>query len=105
MAGHVEVEDTPSSVVEHEPDGEQREAHGRNDEEIHSRDHVPVIPQEGHPPLMRVQARVDLRQVPGDRRQAEVDSELRQLCLDFARTPTVFRRHPDDQLASCPLTR
>jgi len=26
---------------------------------------------------------IDLRQVPGDRRQAEVDSELRQLCLDL----------------------
>jgi hypothetical protein len=77
MAGDIEVEDTPSPVVEYEPDVEQREAHRRDDEEVHSRDHVPVIPQECHPPLMRVRARVDSRQVPRNGRQSEVDPQLR----------------------------
>jgi hypothetical protein len=56
MAGHIEVEGSPSSVVEHEPNVEQGESHSGDDEEVHSRDHVLVIPQEGHPPLLRVSA-------------------------------------------------
>ena len=97
MAGDVEVEDTPSPVVEDEPDVEEREAHGRDDEEVHSRDHVPVIPQESHPPLMRVPAGIDLRQVSGDRCQSEVNSEFRQLGLDLSSTPAVLGCHPIDQ--------
>jgi hypothetical protein len=88
IAGYVEVEDTASSVVDDEPNVEKRHAHGRDHEEVHPSDHVPVIAEEGHPPLMRIPVGVDLRQVPGDRREAEADSELRQLCLNFR------ARHP-----------
>jgi len=38
MASQFEVEDTLSSMIDHEPDVEQRESHGGDDEEVHSRD-------------------------------------------------------------------
>jgi len=35
-----------------------------------------LVSQEGHPPLMWIPARADLRQVPGDRCQSEMNFEL-----------------------------
>src|SRR5206468_8295950 len=52
VCGHVEMKDAAAPMIESEPDVEQPEAHRRHDEEIHGGDQVPVIPQEGHPPLM-----------------------------------------------------
>src|SRR4029453_19130038 len=59
-------------------------------------DDFPMISQEGHPLLARVST-VDLRQVSGDRRQAEIDSQFRQLRLNLSLAPPVLQGHPGDQ--------
>jgi hypothetical protein len=40
-------------MIDHEPDIEQAKPNCGNDEEIHGRDAVLVIPKEGHPSLLR----------------------------------------------------
>jgi len=46
------VKDTPSPVIDREPNVEQLETEGRHDEEVHSRDSISVIAQEGDPALL-----------------------------------------------------
>jgi hypothetical protein len=50
--GDAEGKNASPSVIERKPDIEQPEAHRRHDEEVHSRDHVSVIPKEGGPALL-----------------------------------------------------
>ena len=53
IPGHVEVKDPASAVVDREPYVEKMEADGRDDEKVHAGNHVPMVPQEGEPPLVR----------------------------------------------------
>jgi hypothetical protein len=52
IRGHVAVKDSSARVIDRKPDVEQVEADRWHDEEVHPRDHVPVIPQEGDPTLL-----------------------------------------------------
>jgi len=52
--GDVEEENSPSPMIEREPDIEKVEAHGGYHEEVHRGDYVSVIPKEGAPALLRL---------------------------------------------------
>jgi hypothetical protein len=92
---HVEVKNPASTMIEREPDVEQLEADRRHDEEVHSGDHVAAIPQEGDPSLLG--PGIGLGLVARDRREAHLDSELRQLGLDLPSSPVILGRHPNDE--------
>lgn len=97
VAGHVEVEDPPSAVVEGEPDLEELDADRRHDEEVHACDQLAVITKEGGPALLLARIWLGLGQVARERGETHPDTELRELGLDLPGTPTVLGRHPDDQ--------
>lgn len=61
MSGYVEMKDSPSTVVDGEPDVEEVEPDGGHDEEVHAGNHLPVVPKEGHPPPVRILAGLVLR--------------------------------------------
>ena len=84
-------------MVDGEPYVEQLEADSRHDEEVHSGDHVAVIPQEGDPALLGARIGFGLRQVARDRGATYLNPELRQLGLDLPSAPTILGCHPDDQ--------
>jgi hypothetical protein len=54
VSGHVEVQDVATCVRDDEEAVEQPEGHRRHGEEIEHNDHLPVIGEEGRPPLTRI---------------------------------------------------
>jgi len=76
IRGEVEVQNPASLVVDREPDVQQSEPNGRNDEEVHSRDHVLVIPEECHPSLLLGRVGFCPRYVARGGRQTHFDAEL-----------------------------
>ena len=98
IPGHVEVKDPASPVVDREPHVERPEADGRNNEEVHPGDQVSVITQEGDPALGRTRSRFRFRQIARDRREAQLNPELRQFGLDLSSSPVILRGNSVDQL-------
>jgi hypothetical protein len=69
-------------VVEDEPGVQELEAYGRDHEEVHRRDGVPVSSQERQPVLSLHRIRRPLREVARDGRKADFDAELREFGVD-----------------------
>ena len=76
ILGDVEVENSSPSVIDREPDVQQAKPNRRNDEEVHSRDHVLVIPEECHPSLLLGRVGFCPRYVARGGRQTHFDAEL-----------------------------
>jgi hypothetical protein len=62
--GHVKMENAPLGVIDREPDLEDSEGCGRNSEEVHRRDRVPVVPEKLHPTLERTGVWPLAREIP-----------------------------------------
>ena len=85
-------------MVEDEPDVQELEANGRDDEEVHRCDGIPVVPQEREPVLSPDRIQRPPREVARDRRKADFDAKLRELGVDPSRTPRILDRHAPDEL-------
>jgi hypothetical protein len=84
-------------VVQDKPHIEELEADRWDDQEVHRCDGILVIPQERQPVLPPRRIRRPLREVARDRRNADFDAELRELCVDLSRTPGILARHALDE--------
>jgi hypothetical protein len=95
--GDIEVQDSPATVLDDEPDIEQLESKGGNDEKIHARNHVSVIPEERDPALPFLLVRSSRWQIARDGCEAHTESELLELRLDFSCPPTVLARQSNGE--------
>ena len=93
------MNDSSPVVVEDEPGVQELEAYGRDHEEVHRRDGVPVISQERQPVLSLHRIRRPLREVTRDGRKADFDAELREFGVDPSRTPRILKRHAPDEFS------
>ncbi len=93
----IEVQDSPLPVLDDEPHVEQLEVDGRNDEEVHCRDDIPVVSEKGHPALSLALVECSFRQVARHGRQADGEAELLELGLDLPGSPVVLGRETPDQ--------
>src|SRR5258706_3205021 len=57
----IEGKDAASPVIEYEPDVEELEPNGRDHEEVHSRDPIPMVLQERRPAVMLTRIGLDSR--------------------------------------------
>ena len=80
MFGHVEVEDAPPMVGEHDQDEEDAQPSSRNGEEIDG-DQVADMVDEERAPGLRGRC-APLRDQPGDGALGDGDAELQELALD-----------------------
>ena len=83
VSGHVEVQDVATSVRDDEEVVEQMEGHRRHGEEIERNDHLPVIGEEGQPPLTRIATAPNSSQISSDTPFGYHEAELLKLFVDF----------------------
>ena len=89
VLGHVEVEDTPAMVSEHEEDEKHSQACAGDREEV-DRDQVPDVVGEERPPGLGRRG-APLREQPGDGALGHVDAELEELAMDSRGSPERIR--------------
>jgi len=90
MLGHVEVDDAPTMVSEHDENEEDAQAHGGHREEI-ERDQVPdMISKER--PLGLGPRGASLWEQAGDGALGHIDAELEKLAMDSRGAPERVRR-------------
>ena len=96
MLGHVEVDDAPAVMGEHDENEEDAEAGGRHGEEI-DRDQVEEVVGEERPPGLRG-PEAALRHEPGDGALGNLDAKLEELSVDARGAPQRIRGgHLPDQ--------
>lgn len=83
----IEVEDLATGVVDDEQDVEDAEGDGRDGEEIHGGDDIPMVPEEGPPVLPGSRWCRPLWHVTGNCALGDLDPELEQLSVDSGCTP------------------
>src|SRR5437867_1196170 len=94
--GHVEVDDAPAMVNEHDENEEDAQARGGNREEVEG-DQVADMVGEKRPPRLR-RPGTPLRHQPGDGALGDVDTELPKLAMDSWGAPEGVRGgHAGDQ--------
>src|SRR5262249_20210653 len=81
VLGHVEVDDLPAMVSQHDQNEEHAQARGGHREEVECDEGPEVIGQECAPSLGRRCA--TLREQPGDGALGHVDAELEELTMDL----------------------
>ena len=52
MVGYVEMYNLPSTVINDKENEQDVEIVGRNDEKVHCRNNISMIPEKGHPGLL-----------------------------------------------------
>ena len=96
MLGHVEVDDAPTMVSEHDENEEDAQAHGGHREEIEG-DQVPDIVSKERPPGLGPRG-ASLWEQAGDGALGHIDAELEKLAMDSRGAPERVRRgHAGDQ--------
>jgi hypothetical protein len=96
MLGHVEVEDPPPMVGEHDENEEDAQVGGGHREEI-GRDQVPDMVGEERAPGLRRRG-VTFRDQPGDGPLADVDAKLLEFAVNSGGAPQGIRRsHSQDE--------
>src|SRR2546426_7946898 len=94
--GHVEVDDAPAVVSEHDENEEDAQARGGSREEVEG-DQVSDMVGEERPPRLR-RLGTPLRHQPGDGALGHVDTELQELTMDSWGAPEGVRDgHAGDQ--------
>ena len=94
--GHVEVDDAPAMVNEHDENEEDAQARGGHREEIEGDQASDMVVEERPPGLRRPGA--PLRHEPGDGTLGHVDAELQELAMDSWGAPEGVRGgHAGDQ--------
>jgi len=89
VLGHVEVDDAPAMVGEHDEDEEDAEPSGGHGEEI-DRNQVPDVIGQKRPPGLRGRA-APLREQPRDGAFGHMDAELQELTMDSRGAPERVR--------------
>src|SRR2546427_2092214 len=89
VLGHVEVDDAPAMVGEHDEDEEDAEPRGGHGEEI-DRDQVPDVIGQKRPPGLRGRG-APLREQPRDGALGHIDAELQKLTMDSRGAPERVR--------------
>jgi hypothetical protein len=82
--GHVEVDDAPAMVNEHDENEEDAQTRGGNREDVEGGEISDMVVEEGPPGLGRRCA--PLRHQPGNGSLGHVDAELEELGMDAWRT-------------------
>ncbi len=96
VLGHVEVDDAPAMVSEHDENEEHAQARGGHREEIEGDQASDMVVEERPPGLRRPGA--PLRHEPGDGALGHVDAELQELAMDSWGAPEGVRGgHAGDQ--------
>src|ERR1700730_17775001 len=104
VGGHIEVENAPAVMSQHQKHVKHLEANGRHGQEIDGEQLREVIVQEGAPGLRRRLAAAD--HVFAHAGLRECDADLEQFPMDAGRPPSgVFAAHPADQVADFPGKR
>jgi hypothetical protein len=85
VLGHVEVDDAPAMMSEHDEDEQDPQARGGHGEEINRDEVLDMIGEEG-PPGLRGRG-PPRRYEPGDGAFSDVDAELQELPVDAGSTP------------------
>src|SRR5438132_8738474 len=94
--GHVEVDDAPAMVHEHDEHEEDAQARGGNREEVEGDQVANMVGEECPPRLRRLGP--PLRYQPGDGTLGHVDTELQELAMDSWGAPEGVRGgHAGDQ--------
>jgi hypothetical protein len=86
--GHVEVDDAPAMVSEHDEDEEDAQAYGRHHEEIEGDQIADMVGEERPPRLGRRGA--PLGKQSGDGALGHIDAELEELTMDSRRAQRGF---------------
>jgi hypothetical protein len=97
MAGHVEVQDLPTSVRDDEKAVEQLEGHRRHREEVEGHEHFAVILEEGQPPFARVASALDPPKIPSYGPFRDDEAEFLKFAVNAGRAPRILFRHLADQ--------
>jgi hypothetical protein len=92
MRGDPEVDDLSSSVTDDEPGVQQSEPSGRDDQEVHRGDAMPVIAKEHLPPLSLVVVWLSLREISRDGGEANRNPKLREFSPNLSGAPSVLSR-------------
>ncbi len=92
MLCDTEVEELTSTVSDHEPDVQDPESDGRNDQEVHRRKLVPMIPKERAPSLALIAVWISIREISRDRGEANEDPELLEIGVNLSSAPAVLVR-------------
>ena len=97
VAGHVEVQDLPTSVFDDEEAVKQLEGHRRHREKVERNGHLAVILEEAQPAFTRVATALDAPKIPGDGPLRDDEAELQKRAVDLGCTPIwVVRCQPSD---------
>src|SRR5262245_14821559 len=111
MARHLEPQQLPSAVAQHQKREQSLKRQGRNHKQVNGRDRMRVVAEECLPALRRRSA---LHHVFRHRRLGNLKAEHQQLAMDPRRSPLwVLLAHPSDEIAQlatdlwppCPLPR
>jgi hypothetical protein len=96
VLGHIEVDDAPALVSEHDEDEEDAEPSGGHGEEVEGDQISDMVGEECPPRLRRLGT--PLRHQPGDGSLGHVDTELQELAMDSWGAPEGVRGgHAGDQ--------
>src|SRR5262245_17264674 len=111
MACHLEPQQLPPAVAQHQKREQSLKRQGRNHKQVNGRDRMRVVAEECLPTLRRWPT---LHHVFRDRRLSDLKAEHQQLAMDPRCSPLwVFLAHPSDKIAQlasdlwppCPLAR
>jgi hypothetical protein len=98
MAGDVEMQDLPSSVLDDEKAVKQLKRQSRHREKVESGDHLAVIMEEGQPGFPRVTSTTNLPQVSSHGPFRLLEPELLQFAMDLWGAPAcILFCHPADE--------
>src|SRR6058998_931172 len=89
VLGHVEVDDAPAVVSEHDENKEDAQAHGWHREEIEGDEIADMVGEERSPSLRGRDA--PLREQPRDGAFGHIDAELEELTMDSWSAPERVR--------------
>ena len=86
MFGDVEVQDVATAVADYEEAVQYPEGRGVHGEKIHGGEGLTMVLEKGEPALVRVRRRGPLRQVAGDRRLGDFQSQFQELAVHTGRS-------------------
>jgi hypothetical protein len=101
MTSHIEVQDLPSVVTDHEKAVKQAKSHRRDSEEIHRRDSFAMVLKKREPPFSRLRISRGASHPSGNRSLGHIEAEHHELTMDSRHAPSqVLDNHSEDQVAN-----
>src|SRR5258708_33389784 len=101
MLGDVEVQDTPTAVADDEEAIERAKGDGWYGEEVHGRNHFPVVSKEGEPTFGWLGVSRRPFHPTRDRSLAVIKTEHKKLAMHARRCPGwILNDHPENQLSN-----